>query len=89
MVSTEVTLVRVDFCNINTRLKEAEDPLSALQTETATLRRQVRKLSATTELLGVKLEDYEGLLRRNNIRLVGIPEKAKGPATDLFVEDLI
>lgn len=88
-VSTDITLLRADVSKINTRIKEVEIKTAALTTDTATLQQQVRDLESAQKLMAAKLDDQEGRSRRNNIRLVGVPENIKGPALDLFVEDLI
>ncbi|KAM9316326.1 vomeronasal type-2 receptor 26-like [Gastrophryne carolinensis] len=64
------------------RIGEAEDRLSAQVGELATLRRQV------TVLLG-RAEDSENRNRRNNVRILGLPEKAEGSSPEEFVENLI
>ncbi|KAM9316655.1 proto-oncogene tyrosine-protein kinase ROS [Gastrophryne carolinensis] len=64
------------------RIGEAEDRLSTHTGEIATLRRQV------TTLMG-RAEDAEDRNRRNNVRILGLPEKAEGASPEQFVENLI
>ncbi|KAJ1132287.1 hypothetical protein NDU88_010613 [Pleurodeles waltl] len=66
-------------------MKEAKDSITSLG------RRLIhcKDLRFTLNVLGAKLEDLEGCSRRNNICLVGVPEKAEGPVAALFVEDFI
>ena len=60
-----------------------------MQLENKELKSQVLELQRMTGNIAEKMDDYEGRLRRNNIRITGVPEKAEGPAVDLFVEDLV
>ena len=36
-----------------------------------------------------QLDDYEWRSHRNNVRILGVPEKSEGPSADIFVEELI
>lgn len=63
--------------------------LAMLRTETKTLKGQVNPLLADSEPMGATLEDFEGCSRRNNFRVVGVPERAEGPSAALFLEDLV
>lgn len=46
-------------------------------------------MQTANEQFARRLEDSESRARRNNIRIIGIPEKSEETATDLFVEDLL
>ncbi|KAJ1137501.1 hypothetical protein NDU88_003899 [Pleurodeles waltl] len=50
---------------------------------------QVVQPTSTVGLLEVRLEDAEGRYRRNNVRLLGFPERAEGSAVESFVESWI
>lgn len=58
------------------------DRLSELENVVQTLKTQVSQLTA-------KCEDLEGRSRRNNVRLVGIPENVEGPNPTEFVSGLL
>lgn len=84
-VSMNVTLLRADVAKINTQIREVE-----IKTEDmAILQLQVSELQLAHKQMVAKLDDQEGRSRRNNSRLVGIPESVKGPALELIVEDII
>ncbi|KAJ1101284.1 hypothetical protein NDU88_006356 [Pleurodeles waltl] len=53
------------------------------------LEEQFRSLTKKSSVMDAKLEDQEGRSRRNNVRVVGVPEGMEGPSADLFVEDLV
>ena len=88
-ISSEVTLLRTDLCNMNDKVKENKREIKILKNDTTSLKKQIQKLQVGTSEMAAKLEDLEGRSRRNNIRIVGVPEKTEGQATDLFVEKLI
>lgn len=88
-VSTEVTLICADLRNMGDRVKVTEESVSTLQHSASMLETSVRRLQAQAADLEAKLEDYEGHVRRNNVQILGVPERAEGQGADLFVEDLI
>lgn len=88
-ISTDISLIRADFAKLSGRLLEVETTTQELKADTTQLQRQVRQLEADNKQILAKLEDQEGRSRRNNVRIIGVPESAGGPALDLFVEDLI
>ena len=85
----EVTLIRTNLHKITDRVKATEDSVSTLTTTVDKLGKNMKHLQQRVELLASQLDDSEGRSRRNNIRIIGVPEKAEGPSVDLFVEDLI
>lgn len=88
-VAIDVALIRENMKKITERLGVVETTTKDLTDETTQLREQVKELRTSQETMTLQLDDYEGRMRRNNIRLIGIPERAEGQATDLFVENLI
>ena len=74
---------------MNEKVKETEKDLKVLKSDATTLKLQIKDLQACTKELAARMEDQEGRSRRNNIRIVGVPEKAEGHTTDIFVEKLI
>lgn len=61
------------------RISDAEDSVNELLTKVGTLENTVKTLSD-------KVEDLECRSRRNNVRLVGLPEKAEGQDAAAFLE---
>ncbi len=61
------------------RISDAEDNVNELLTEDRTLENTVKTLTD-------KVDDLECRSRRNNVRLVGLPEKAEGQDTAVFLE---
>ncbi|KAJ1188480.1 hypothetical protein NDU88_005241 [Pleurodeles waltl] len=75
--STEVTLMRADFRNLGAQVKEVEDSLITLTEDATDLKKQVKALHATTEKLGVKLEDFEGHPSGDNAGIIGVPRSPR------------
>lgn len=53
------------------------------------LEKVVSNLESRNKALTLKVDDFEGRSRRNNIMIIGIPEKAEGPRPAEFIQDLI
>ena len=75
--SHDQTIVELECASTDHR-----DQLTTLETMVSTLQNQVK-------LLTDKCEDLEGRARRNNIRLVGVPEGAEGAQPTEFVSRLL
>lgn len=88
-VNIEVTLLRADFKKINTKVKELDLTTKALVTDTLTLQKQVSQLQTQNQQMADLLDSYKGRARRNNIRIMGVPEHLEGPTVDLLVEELV
>ena len=63
-----------ELAELRNTLASAEHSLSTCSDDVATLKCDVRRLTELTETLQNKCEDLEGRSRRNNLRIVGIPE---------------
>ncbi|KAJ1125397.1 hypothetical protein NDU88_003829 [Pleurodeles waltl] len=88
-VAVEVNLLRADLRKVSDKVKVAERSIVDLQTEVYTLRKQMAQVNTTVGTLEARLEDSEGISRRNNVRLLGFPERAEGSAVESFVEKWI
>ena len=88
-ITSEVSLLRADFRKMNDTIKDNKEAISSLQSENKALKGQVQKLTEFAHMAADKLEDIEGRSRRNNVRIIGIPEKLEGPSVELYVENLI
>lgn len=88
-VAIEVTLIRENMKKITDRMSAVEHTTTDLSEETSQLKQQITQLRSTQEAMSQQLDDYEGRMRRNNVRIIGVPERVEGQAADLFVEELI
>uniref|UniRef100_A0A8C9XRJ6 L1 transposable element RRM domain-containing protein n=1 Tax=Sander lucioperca TaxID=283035 RepID=A0A8C9XRJ6_SANLU len=71
------------------RIMEAETRISTAEDEIQTLKETIGKLESKTKNLTNKVEDLEGRSRRNNLRVLGLPEKVEGNDTCSFMEKWI
>lgn len=88
-VSIEMNLLRADLNKTSDRAKTNETNIEDLQGRTKRLEQQVQQLVHQHRQVSIKLDDQEGRARRNNIRVVGVPEGREGSSVDLFLEELI
>lgn len=70
-------------------LSELERGASDHSTRIAELEANVGSLTSRVTYLDNRCEDLEGRMRRNNIRLLGIPEGVEGPRPTEFVAGLL
>lgn len=97
---SEITSVKQELENkvepILQRLKDHDQTVLELEractdngTELSRLNSTVNSLKAQVKLLSDKCEDLEGRSRRNNIRLIGVPEGVEGPRPTNFIAQLL
>lgn len=86
-LSTNLTLLKADHDKLTDKVKDHKillDDLVPQQTATTAQLDQVkRQLKGMQE----KLDDAEGRSRRNNVRILGIPERSEGTNPTQFIED--
>lgn len=82
--------------NVQKKLDTHGEVISALErgatdhsTRITDLEKSVSSLKTTVEYLDNKCEDLESRMRRNNIRLLGVPEGVEGPRPTEFVAGLL
>lgn len=88
-VLTEIRIVQTDIKECRGRIMEAEMRISTAEDEMQTLKETIENLESKTKHLTNKVEDLEGRSRRNNLRVLGIPEKVEGNDTCSFMEKWI
>lgn len=72
--------------NIRERTTEAERRISTLEDITTPIPNNLSEMAQKVRILEAKADDLENRLCRNNIRLVGLPERAEGSTPELFLE---
>ncbi|KAI4799472.1 hypothetical protein KUCAC02_016894 [Chaenocephalus aceratus] len=70
-------------------IKEVEGALTQHSDDIARLQTEVARLTAETAKLSDKCEDLEGRSRRNNIRMIGVPEGKEGTRPREFISQLL
>lgn len=86
---TAIREAQVDIQNSSGRITEAEQRISVAEDDINTLKDEVENLRKTNKHLTSKVEDLEGRSRRNNIRILGIPEKEEPLDICSFMEKWI
>ncbi|KAJ1204818.1 hypothetical protein NDU88_000256 [Pleurodeles waltl] len=85
-VTIDIALLRADYQKLSEKDTSTESTVSSLQNTTKPLEEKVDKLEKAHIQMEACLEDQEGRVCRNNIRIMWVPEKAEGPSVELFVE---
>lgn len=86
-VKLEVNLVRHDMQKLHDRTAALEGRMSNVEDEVVPLQRELHHVQSYTAGNTVCIEDIENRLRRNNVRAMGIPEKAEGKNLVAFIEN--
>ena len=79
----------MDIHNQGSRLTEAEQRVNELETMNVDLRDSLLYCLKQQQSLQDKITDLEGRSRRNNIRINGIAEGAKGKAMLTFIANFL
>lgn len=85
-LKTDMAHVRQDLHNINERVQAAEERISAVEDQIPHITKELKRGTQQIAFLLNKVDDLENRLRRNNIRLVGVPEKSEGKDPVAFFE---
>lgn len=88
-MATEIGLIHHNMDKFRSRVSEAEERSSHLEESTRTDSRELHALQMQVKALQDKANDTENRLRRNNIRVLGLPEKAEGPRPAEFAETFL
>lgn len=86
-LAESVSLLRQDLQKIRERTTAAEGRISDIEDQLPPLARDTRAAAQQAAQNTAKTDDIENRLRRNNVRIVGLPEKVEGRDPTTFVED--
>lgn len=81
----DMSYVRKDLQAINERVKATEERISAVEDQLPPMSKDLKRASQQIAFLLNKVDDLENRSRRNNIRVVGVPEKSKGYGPCVFL----
>ncbi len=84
LVQTETTVA-----DHGRRIPSVETSATALQERMYILEKQCAALADSNTKLAAKAADLEGRSRRNNIRIIGLPESIEGTQPTAFFSDLL
>lgn len=71
------------------KIRDLEDGLTPVDSRVMDLERQYSDLVAENGKLQSRLDDMENRSRRQNIRVIGLPEKIEGSHPSVFMENLL
>ena len=66
-----------------------DETFSTLDKDVGSLQAAVKKLERKCEELSEKLASFEDRSRRNNLKFIGLPEKAEGKDSVAFIQDVL
>lgn len=85
-VTSKIDDVMSAVKEVKERVKEAEERISGAEDEIVQLSARANSLESQVKKLTEKVDDMENRNRRNNLRLVGLPEKEEGSDACAFLE---
>lgn len=85
-LKSDVLLIHQDLHNVRERTKEVECRVGALEDDITPLQKLIKDMERRLIQQEARLEDMENRMRRNNLRIVGLPEKAEGSNPVSFIE---
>lgn len=85
-VRIDVNLLRQDMQTLRERVKETEDRISHLEDAAAPIPERLSTLEKAASQWSMRADDLENRLRRNNVRILGLPERAEGADPCAFIE---
>ncbi|KAE8284634.1 hypothetical protein D5F01_LYC17969 [Larimichthys crocea] len=88
-LSDSITNIQSDVCALKGTVGEMETSLSSCTDDITTLQAKVAHLSTELIRLDNKCQDLEARSRRNNMRLVGIPEDFSTSSTATAISTLL
>ncbi|CAL1574517.1 unnamed protein product [Knipowitschia caucasica] len=74
---------------METALSSHSDGITALEEQVTTLQSELMTVKQVNEKLQLTVEDLISRSKRNNLRIVGVPEGAEGADTRLFVTTML
>ena len=77
-VKEELGLVRHELQKTNERITEAEGRISQIEDDLYPVKKGVKIMKEQMSKFEEKLDEMENRNRRDNVRLVGLPEKCEG-----------
>lgn len=86
-VKEDLTLVRQDLQKTAERTTVLEGRVSQIEDDISPLIKEVKSMKEQISKHASKMEEMENRSRRDNVRLVGLPEKSEGPNPIEFLEN--
>lgn len=88
-LQADVNRLWYDIDRARDRTSEVERRVGMVEDTTHTTENAVHTLQQQVKALQARVEDAKNQNRRNNVRILGLPERAEGSSPELFAEQLI
>lgn len=88
-LKSSISAVKTSLLEQETKLKDVEDSLTDVDGRVTALESMCSTLSKDNEKLRAKIDDLENRSRRNNVRVIGIPEGSEGTHPSAFIEEML
>ncbi|RXN21014.1 putative transposase element L1Md-A101/L1Md-A102/L1Md-A2 [Labeo rohita] len=88
-LKSSISAVKTSLQVQKEKLKDIEESLTDVDGRVASLETMCATLSKDNERMRAKLDDLENHSRRNNVRIIGIPEQSEGTHPTTFMEELL
>lgn len=85
-LKADMSYVRKDMQAINERVKATEERISTVEDQLSPMSKDLKRATQQIAFLLNKVDDLENRSRRNNVRVVGVPEKSEGKDPVSFFE---
>lgn len=82
----ELITVNQDLQRTIARTSTLEERLSQVEDDLAPIKLELKAMKTQMGLYKTKMEEMENRSRRNNVRVVGLPERCEGPHPEEFLE---
>ncbi|KAJ1187167.1 hypothetical protein NDU88_003946 [Pleurodeles waltl] len=86
MITTDMNIMKDDQAKLSYRLKQTESTVADILPTHNDNKNAIAKLQQQMEALQERIEDAEGRSRRNNIRIIGLPEGKEGNDLTQYIE---
>ncbi|KAJ1183572.1 hypothetical protein NDU88_000390 [Pleurodeles waltl] len=86
MITTDMNIMKDDQAKLSDRLKQTESTVADILPTHNDNKNAIVKLQQQMEVLQERIEDAEGFSRRNNIRIIGLPESKEGNNPTRYIE---
>lgn len=88
-IKEELSLVRHELQKTVERITAAEGRISQIEDDLHPMKQEVKVLKDQMSKVAEKMDEMENRLRRDNVRLVGLPEKSEGLNPIAFLENWV
>lgn len=82
----EVSSIRQEIQKVVERISGLEERVSRTEDMVAPMQQDFKRMQAQLETIKLKMDEWENRSRRQNIRVLGLPEKCEGPRPEEFME---